>query len=118
MSCVVSLVVCNYCTISDGDRYKYPKDVRGVMSGYIDIWMKKGVGKKRKFQGGDKPNLADLVSSAINQEHTDKTNSFVVGIRTFLNKIGEVVCIKLSLVNFTPKLDCFYKTKYIILLLT
>ena len=69
MSCAASLVVCNYCTISDGDRYKYPKDVRGVMSGYVDIWMKKGVGKKRKFQGGDKPNLADLVSSAINQEY-------------------------------------------------
>jgi len=36
------------------------------MTKYIHTWIEKGVVKKRKFRGGDKPNLADLVSSTIN----------------------------------------------------
>jgi len=37
------------------------RDTRQAMYNYINEWMK-AIGKDRKFLGGDKPNLADLVS--------------------------------------------------------
>ena len=42
-------------------RYEIQRDVRQAMYNYVNEWMK-AIGKNRKFLGGDKPNLADLVS--------------------------------------------------------
>ena len=41
-------------------RYEIQRDVRQAMYNYINEWMK-AIGKNRRFLGGDKPNLADLV---------------------------------------------------------
>ena len=41
-------------------RYKLKEDVRQSLYEFCDQWMK-GIGKDRKFMGGDRPNLADLV---------------------------------------------------------
>lgn len=43
------------------NRYEIQRDVRQAMYNYVNEWMK-AIGKNRKFLGGDKPNLADLVS--------------------------------------------------------
>ena len=57
MSKVIPCVMCTlYC-----NRYEIQSDVRQAIYGCVNVWMK-GIGKKRKFLGGDKPNLADLVS--------------------------------------------------------
>ena len=42
------------------NRYRMETDVRQDLYKAADEWMT-AVGKKRKFLGGDKPNLADIV---------------------------------------------------------
>jgi len=39
-------------------------------------------------------------------------------MKNLCNKSSEVVCIKLLLLNFTPKIECFYKAKCIAMMLT
>ena len=45
-------------------RYKLNDDVRKSLYESCQEWTK-AVGSKRKFMGGDKPNLADLVRNNI-----------------------------------------------------
>ena len=53
-----------YCLLLS--RYKLQDDVREDLYLAVDEWIT-AIGKKRKFMGGDKPNLADLVRMTSEQ---------------------------------------------------
>jgi len=75
-------------------RYKLKDDVRQSLYDDADSWVK-AIGKKRKFLGGDKPNLADLsVYGVLNAiEGLDAFEDMMknTGIRPWYNRMKKAV---------------------------
>ena len=60
-TCLVTCVVNYFILLMFIFRYNLKKDVRESLFDACNEWTK-AVGQKRKFMGGDQPNLADLVN--------------------------------------------------------